>query len=160
MKKLPVSATDFWKERIARAERDGIEHYSVYLANPPLWESIITAHERIIRKETADLSVLDAGCAYGRVSQWVDNYYGVDISPDFIDIARAKYPHKSFEVADLRALPFADEQFDIAVVVSIREMIIGNLGGEVWDEMEKELKRVCKRVLVLEYVDPDNYFYL
>lgn len=136
---------------------DGIENYAVYLANPDMWSDIELQQSQIIRRECAGLKVLDAGCAYGRISEWVENYTGVDISPDFIERARAKYPGKQFAVADLRTLPFADKEFDIAVCVSIKDMVIDNLGGEVWDIMEKELHRVAKKILLIEYLEGDHF---
>jgi hypothetical protein len=36
-------------------------------------------------------------------------------------------------------------------------MIIGNLGLDVWEPMEKECKRVCKKVVTLEYGVHEDY---
>lgn len=153
----PVDKLDFWKERIEDAKRRGHEQYSVYVVNDGMWSRINRIHEKIIRKEIGNKSALDAGCGYGRISEWVPNYTGVDFSPDFIEKAQGRYPGKRFHIASLAALPFRDKEFDIALMVSVRGMIVGNLGGAVWEPMQKEIERVAQHILVLEYVDPEEY---
>lgn len=148
----PVNKLEFWKERIDNSK---VEHHSVYITSGGDWEYLNNAHKEILSQCKG--RVLDAGCGYGRWSELFDNYVGVDFSPDFIEIARKKYPNKEFVIADLKDLPFKDGEFDYAFCVSIRHMIIGNLGEEVWAKMESELKRVAKTVLLLEYTNPENY---
>jgi len=156
----PVDKEEFWKDRIEYAKQQGKPHFSVFLAHDLLWRQINEDHTRIIKEHVKDTdTVLDAGCAYGRMSEIIPgDYTGIDFSRDFIEDAKRLYPDKKFLVADLKDLPFKDKEFDIAVVVSIRHMIIANLGQEVWDKMQKELIRTCKKVLILEYGvnDKDN----
>lgn len=151
----PVDKEEFWRYRIEEAEKTRL-HYSVYISNDALWKEIETAHKEIL-EPYKDKYVLDAGCGYGRSSEWFINYVGVDFSPDFIAKAQELYPDKNFIQADLKDLPFGDDEFDMAFCISIKEMIAANLGGEVWEKMEKELKRVAKEVLILEYTNPTNY---
>lgn len=159
---LPVNEPSFWKKRLTDAKKNGHLHYSVYLANPTLWKKIYEAHKAIIEtliKE--DDWVLDAGCGYGRLAPLFKNYVGVDISPDFIAIAQ-KDQTKQFILGDLKNLTFNDNTFDWAVCTSIKAMVEDNLGKEEWELMLKELKRVAKNVLILEYGDtikgnPENY---
>lgn len=154
----PIFDLGFWKERIEGAKK-GREHYSVYVTHDADWDKINKVHKEIIGKEVKG-RVLDAGCGYGRTSEWLENYVGVDFSPDFIEIAKKKYPHKEFVVSDLRKLPFKDGEFDWAVCISIKEMVQSNMGNDEWVAMEKELLRVSKHVLILEYTSPDNYIVL
>lgn len=148
----PVSDPKFWKERLEVAKKQGHLHYSVYLAGQTLWDRIYNIHLGIIEKEIPKGStVLDIGCGYGRMSTLFDKYTGVDISPDFIQLAKETYPDKKFVCADLNKLPFKDKEFDVGFMVSVKGMIIGNLGNEAWMPMEKECKRVCKKLLILEY---------
>lgn len=150
----PVNQLDFWADRIRTAKK---EHYSVYVAGDVLWEAIRRIHEQIINEHIPkDAKVLDAGCGYGRWSTHFNNYTGVDFSPDFIKRANEKYPNKTFVCSKLESMPFKDKEFDWAIVVSVKEMIRDNLGQEAWDNIEKELKRVCKKVLILEYGDYDQ----
>lgn len=154
----PVEQVNFWKERLELAKKQGNIHYSVYLANPTLWKTINDTHKEIIQKEILPSdNVLDIGCGYGRMSELLENYTGVDISPDFIDEARKLYPTKTFMVADISKLPFDTKQFDVGVAVSIKNMILGNVGEERWLEIEREIKRVCKKVLILEYGQTEDY---
>lgn len=151
----PINKLDFWKERIETAIKP---HYSVYVIHEQGWKHIYEIHARIIKEVIPTGSkVLDAGCGYGRMSVLFDNYVGTDFSPDFIELAKKNYPQKEFVQADMKALPFKDKEFDWSVCVSIKKMIIDNLGENEWGLMEKELRRVSKKVLLLEYENPEPY---
>lgn len=151
-KPQPVSDPKFWKERLDCAKRDGHLHYSVYLAGSDLWQRIYNVHIGIINKEIPlGSKVLDIGCGYGRMSPLFEDYTGVDISPDFISLAKTTYPDRRFVLADLNKLPFKDKEFEVGFMISVKGMVIGNLGEEAWKPMEKECLRVCKKVLILEY---------
>lgn len=155
---LPVSDPAFWKKRIEEAGKSGRLHHSVYVSSDALWDTIFRAHMGVLDKEVPPgSSLLDIGCGYGRFAPMFENYTGVDISPDLIEIAKSTYPSKKFVIADLRSLPFKDKEFDVGILVSVRAMIIGNLGGEAWEPMEKECKRVCKKVIALEYGTFEDY---
>lgn len=152
----PVDKIEFWKNRIDTAVS---EHYAVYVANEPLWNRINQVHERIIKELIKDSDkVLDAGCAYGRSSIFFnkEQYTGIDFSPDFIEIAKKKYPENKFLVGNLKKLPFKAKEFDWAFCISMKRMIIDNCGDEEWDKMAKELKRVAKKVLILEYGEAED----
>lgn len=150
-----VDMLDFWKQRIETAQ---YERYSVYVCNSTQWGNIEVAHREIIKERIKpEAKVLDAACGYGRMSWHFDNYTGVDFSPDFIERAKKKYPGKNFLVADLHHLPFEKKSFDWAIGVSIKRMIRENLGPDAWIPMEKELLRVAKRILILEYENPQEY---
>lgn len=152
-----IDKKEFWAKRLMDAKSIKHIHYSVYLANDTLWSRINKAHVDVINKiiKPSD-KVLDAGCGYGRLSELFKNYIGIDFSPDFIKEAKQLYPQKTFEVQDLRKLPFKNKEFDVGLVVSVKHMIIGNMGAEAWFPMENELKRVCKKVLILEYGEMEN----
>jgi ubiquinone/menaquinone biosynthesis C-methylase UbiE len=146
----PVDKLEFWKHRIEQAQR---EHYSVYITSEADWHRINKAH--VSHFEKMNGRVLDAGCGYGRNSVYFSDYTGVDFSPDFIKLAKQKFPNKDFMVANLKELPFKDKEFDWAFCVSIKQMIRANLGEEEWLKMESELRRVAKQVMILEYEDPE-----
>ena len=149
-----IDQHSFWKERIDNADR---EHYSVFICSDDEWNRIGQIHKDIIQKETSG-KVLDAGCGYGRASEWVEDYTGVDFSPDFIELAKSKYPNKTFIQASLKGLPFKDNEFDFAFCISMKAMVVGQMGEKEWDLMEKELKRVAKKLLILEYGNPEQYW--
>jgi len=149
----PVNDIAFWKERIRTAKK---EHYSVYVCGNETWAEITKRHlSQLLEIIPGDANVLDAGCGYGRWSNLFENYTGVDFSPDFIEKARKDFPNGSFLQADLKKLPFADKVFDWSFCVSIKKMIVDNLGEQEWKEMEKELLRVSKKLLILEYEYPE-----
>lgn len=151
----PIDKLDFWKQRIDKAQK---KHYSVYISNDSLWNNINLSHEKIIKELIKpNEKVLDAGCGYGRSSIFFDNYLGIDFSPDFIELAKKEHPDKEFIVGNLKELPFKDKEFDWAFCISIKKMVEDNLGKDEWLKMEKELKRVAKKVLILEYEDYEGY---
>jgi len=151
----PIDKLDFWKERIDTAVKP---HYSVYVVHEEGWKKILNEHLLIIQNNIgAGSKVLDAGCGYGRMSEYFPNYTGIDFSPDFIEKAKKNYPDKDFRVMNLKNIEFADNEFDWVICVSIKKMIIDNLGIDEWNKMEAELKRVAKKVLILEYETPNEY---
>ena len=56
--------------------------------------------------------VADVGCGTGRLTPYLAAHgltpRGVDLSPGMVEVARRDHPGVTFEVADLRALPFPD----------------------------------------------------
>lgn len=156
----PIDDPKFWADRIASAAKSGRDHHSVYVTRDEHWARINAAHRKILSGELRPgWHVLDAGCGYGRMAELLapDAYRGVDFSPEFIDEAKRRYPRHDFLVADLKALPFSGGTFDAAFCVSIKQMVRANLGEETWDAMLAELRRVAKKVLILEYEDPEPY---
>lgn len=154
-----VNKLEFWKNRIGVAKKNNKIHYSVFLANDTIWKKLNDDHSKILEKEIKKGdNVLDAGCGYGRNSEMVksDKYIGVDFSPDFIELAKGLYPNREFMVANIKDLPFKDKEFDVGFCVSVKGMISGNLGREEWDKMQKELERVSKKLLILEYGSGDS----
>jgi ubiquinone/menaquinone biosynthesis C-methylase UbiE len=72
----------------------------------------------------ASAEVLEVGCGTGVLTRMlgglpgIEAVVGVDLAPSLLEAARelaAGLPHVRFEQADARALPFADETFDVAV---------------------------------------------
>lgn len=150
----PVNKEEFWKERLHDAKTKYPLHYSVFVTGHEQWKKINKNHQAILEKEVKDTdNVIDLGCAYGRSSEMIksDKYLGVDFSPDFIEEAKKLYPKRKFQVANLKQLPFKDKQFDVGFMVSVKAMILTNLGEDEWELIEQECKRVCKKLLILEY---------
>lgn len=152
-----VTKISFWKDRIRGAVK---RHFMVYVTSDGDWQRINYEHEKILKTEIKKTDkVLDAGCGYGRWAKLfsMENYTGVDLSPDFVEMAHLENIGYKFLEGRLESLPFQDGEFDVAFCVSIKEMIIDNCGQELWDAMQKELKRVAKKLLILEYTSPDLY---
>jgi len=161
MQKQAVSSIDFWKERLSTAKKNGQLHYSVYLCNPTRWQEIEKTHAEILKKEIQpDMRVLDAGCGFGRMAKYFNpnKYVGIDLSPDLLVEAHKANPGYIFETENLKNIPFRDLYFDVAFCISIKQMIIGNIGPQEWLKIQTELKRVAKKVILLEYEEhPENY---
>lgn len=155
---------EYWKRRLQESPPDCL-HQSVFKCDKARWELIEAKHRLILAKHIlfAD-SVLDAGCGWGRLldlmpSTWGGLYCGMDISPDFIEMARRMHidrPH-AFVCQDMLCLDHVgSKRFDWGVLISIRPMIKRHLGSEHWDKIEVNLKRVCVKLLYLEYDESDE----
>lgn len=169
----PIQDPNYWKARLDAAQRAGNLWHSVFCCGKDRWSKIEAKHREILARVVhPGWSVLDAGCGYGRLldlmpDTWHGYYLGVDSSPAFIDLAREM--HNTYEevgthmnvchflVADLRMLPsiYPDKEFDLAVMISVRPMVVRNMGQGEWDKIEAEVRRVSKRLLYLEY-DPSS----
>ena len=160
----PVTNPDYWKERLRSALLRGKLHEAVFLENETRWKAIEEKHSRILCRHIGrEDSILDAGCGYGRMldllpSYWQGLYQGIDVCKEFIDLAKAKYSvDYDFAVGSLHDMSkFADRAFDWAILISVRPMLIRNMGEEYWLKCERELKRVAKKLLYLEYDPNDN----
>lgn len=154
-----ISNPLFWRRRLEAAKRE--PHRSVFHCTLERWQTIEARHREILAATIGpEDSVLDAGCGWGRLLElmpagWIGEYLGVDLSPDFIDLAKRRSPHRQFCVGDLRDLSTSGNGWDWAILISIRGMVRRNLGEEAWTQMEAELRRVAKRLLLLEY-DPNG----
>jgi len=160
----PVDKLEFWKSRIDSSGDK--KHHSVYRCDDGLWSILEKHHVRQIRQFIKPTDrVLDIACGYGRMAKYFacENYTGIDFSPDFIDLASKQFPDYNFVVADLKKLPFKDNQFDWCFGISIKAMIVRELGDNQWLKMEQEIRRVSKKTIFLEYSDgkgnhlKDNY---
>lgn len=151
----PIFDPKFWDIRLHTASAP---HQRVFICSEETWHRVEDKHEAILLHEIKpDDSILDAGCAYGRLldllpENWKGKYLGIDLSPGYIELAQDTYPDREFRVGDLRNLQaYQTRQFDVGIMISIKQMVIDNAGIEVWDQIHAELKRVCKRLLILEY---------
>jgi len=92
------------------------------------WHSLGASHQRF-RQFWAEIdfnnrSVLDIGCGFGELARFLNkryhgvDYTGVDIVPEFIDIARKKYPNNNFIVRDILTDPMPDK-YDIVVASGV-----------------------------------------
>lgn len=156
--KKPILDPAFWRERIEYAQSRNQIRESVFRCTDDEWnETERRQRERLAASIGPSDSVLDAGCGYGRLldlmpKDWQGPYLGVDLSPDFIALARKLHPGRSFRNLDLRDLrEICSQSFNVAIASSIKGMVTDNLGKDAWAAMEAELNRVAGRLLVLEY---------
>ena len=85
-----------------------------------LWPDLLTFRTYI---PPGPLHVLDVGCGNGRQIELFDQsaitYLGVDLSPEQIKTAQARYPHQTFRVGDIQQLDIADQQYDVVTAVAV-----------------------------------------
>lgn len=148
---------NFWKERW-EANKNGEPHRAVYHCSIGQFQEIEATHRKILAKLIKpNDSILDAGCGYGRLltllpENWHGEYLGVDISTDLLEEAKRLHPSRIFMCSSLKELAgVQNKSWDWAILISIRQMIIGQVGEEDWRDVNRELVRTCKRILYLEY---------
>lgn len=150
----PTQDLNFWKQRIK--ETGSVESG---MAVGFHWPVIDSVHKEYIKEYIEPgAKILDAGCGYGRISAWFEDeqYTGVDFLEEFIEEARKRHPNKKFVLSNLDKLPFKDKEFDWAILISVRVVIRSDPNGEEkWKKVEKELKRVSKKIMILEYGNSD-----
>lgn len=166
-----ISDPRYWARRLREAQSKGLLHEAIFKVNLDRWRLIEDKHREILKAHLKKVvSVLDCGCGWGRLltlapTDWNGGYVGVDLSPDFVNLARKNFPTKDFVVGDLRDLSFLSDyaplhagpgdKFDLAVLISIRPMIRRNLGDEVWAKVEAEIRKWAAKILYLE-CDPED----
>lgn len=159
----PILDQMYWKARLDAAEERQELWKAVFICTKERWLAIGLKHREILTRHIKPSdSVLDCACGYARlpdmfpVTPWKRDYLGIDISQDFIDLAKIRYPTYSFAQGDLRDLSWLNRsncRYDWAVMISVRPMVIRNLGQTVWDQMEAQIRTVATKLLYLEY-DP------
>lgn len=166
--KRPILDLEFWRKRLFDARR-GELHHAVYVCPKAEWDAICERHRKILAETIRPTDkILDCGCGWGRLldlmpldwhmrSLHSHQYLGVDLSPDFIQLAKELRPQHYFLVGDLRRLhEVTNGGYDIAVLISVRGMVIRELGRDVWNEMEIQIRKVAKRLLYLEYTPGED----
>jgi SAM-dependent methyltransferase len=162
VKKLKVDDADFWRHRINTAFALGKPPwFAVYETDEGTWQKIHGESIGLLQRHvTPQMKVLDAGCGIGSVYEVLRDagladsiyYEGVDISPDFVEIAEVRNPDATFRRGDLRAMPFySNGEFDVAIVRSVRGMIRDQIDDRYWNAIEREVKRVSVSQLIVDY---------
>ena len=149
----PIFDPAYWAKRLKDANQ---LFHAIYKCDKLRWLQVEAKHRSILAATIGPgESVLDAGCGYGRLltlmpDDWHGSYLGVDLSPDFIALAKHRFPERLFTVGDLRQLDLPNV-FHWAVLISIRPMVARNCGIEVWQKIEQRLKLAADKLLFLEY---------
>lgn len=101
--------------------------------------------------------ILDVGCGDGavlrdflRYGAKPDNLTGVDLLEDRIKVARRLSPHLHFQVADARALPFADGSFDLALTFTLFSSL---KDADLRKQIASEIQRVLRPGAVILWYD-------
>ncbi len=146
----------YWAERLDLAIGKDALHRSVFEVGDQQWAEITERRRKHLKVILPTDSVIDIGCAWGwnrdcMATTYRGFYTGIDICPQFLEMARERHPADLWFLMDARLLQYADNSFDVAVLGSIKGMLISHKGMDAWQEVEKEVSRVAKKLLILEY---------
>lgn len=105
----------------------------------------------LLREVGADMAVLDVGCGNGMMSPYILEkgafYFGLDISEELIEIARARYSKDikkgkaTFIIGEASELPLQDEEFDFVISFAVLHHIpSGELRKKFFDEIFRVLR--------------------
>lgn len=153
----PILEPSYWRRRLAAARS---LHHSIFVCGDDVWQKIEQKHREILQRHIQpDDAVFDAGCGYGRLVNMLPashrgEYLGVDLCPDFVAMARKSHPRKQFFTCNLLEAgwdAYLANDFDWAVMISMRPMLIRNLGEEAWGRIREKVLQVADRILYLEY---------
>jgi SAM-dependent methyltransferase len=147
-----------FEAREAGARDRRVAEYDRFAAERDRWRAKNAAYyrniERLVRFVVPPgANVLEIGCSTGELLAALapKRGTGIDISPSLVDIARRKYPHLEFAVADAETLDapeLAQRTFDYIVMSDV----VGSL-HDVWSAF-RALRRVCHartRIVVTYY---------
>lgn len=102
--------------------------------------------EEIQNSFAKDAEILDVGCGYGRMLEWLweagyRNLHGADFSPNMITAASERLPLEvDLQVAKASGLPYADQSMDVV-------LLYGVLTCFADPKEDAESLRECYRVL-------------
>lgn len=93
------STIDYWNNAAKDPEVD-----KKYICDIP-WEDCQLA------KGSLPMPTLDLGCGIGRMMENNSDYYGIDISPEMIKLAKKRKPKAHFKVCNGKTIPYKDKMF-------------------------------------------------
>jgi ubiquinone/menaquinone biosynthesis C-methylase UbiE len=89
-----------------------VDHLAGALEEMPTDRAVLSLFCELTLAADLGAAVGDVGCGTGRLAPYLAaqglSPHGVDLSPEMVRVAQRDYPDLSFEVADLRDLPFGD----------------------------------------------------
>lgn len=89
-----------------------VGHLAGWLEDMPVERSVLSLFGELTLAAGLGADVADVGSGTGRLAPYLMGLglrpHGVDLSPEMVRVARRDHPDATFDVGDLRALPFAD----------------------------------------------------
>ncbi|MFX0142281.1 MAG: class I SAM-dependent methyltransferase [Candidatus Hodarchaeota archaeon] len=86
-------------------------------------------------------NILEVGCGTGRWAKYMlnknVNYYGVDISPMMLDIAKTNVPEGNFFLTDGGKLNFSNNYFDLVFTITVLHHI-------PYDKKKNMIREICR----------------
>jgi SAM-dependent methyltransferase len=122
---MPTYAQQVWGDD----EAYGKVFYARAIGEAPEMESSKATAKKLKGLVTAETRLLDVGCGSGHYLRTLRrecalsfNYQGVDITPQYIELAQkafAKDSHAQFTVSPVESLPFPDQSFDVVMCCNV-----------------------------------------
>jgi ubiquinone/menaquinone biosynthesis C-methylase UbiE len=117
------------------------------------YNKLVRQQYRTILQQLKVPAMLEVGCGPG-----VDyvgaiktipgiNYTGVDLTTTMVEYCRKTFPSASFIQADIKQLPFTENQFDLVYCKDVLNHL------DQWQDAFRELMRVSKKYVLV------NFFY-
>lgn len=88
---------------------------------------------------TLDGRVLEIGCGVGRLIE--DGYYGIDLTPGMLEIAKKRKPKGNYKLCDGRTIPHKDKYFDSVYCV----LLFQHIPFDAVESYISEASRVLKK---------------
>lgn len=137
------------EEQKVWATPDSITFYQTHRNKPEeLYPSERFFLPDVLKEVTA---CLDIGCATGGFSRIMKSfnpslrYVGVDIIPQFIELAKMIYPDSEFYVGDGINLPFASDSFELVFSTGILHL------NSHYKEIVRSAYNLCSRYLLCDF---------
>lgn len=144
-----VQFEKWWLERYSKIAREEKEDYKILFSTKESIENyqryFFEYFKNNIKKDNSKSRLLDSGCGLGTYSEIFAQkgfqVYGVDYTPEIIDVAKKRVNEKkiNFLVADIYNLPFSDNFFNMIVCLSVLQYV-----SDVKNVLA-EAKRVLKK---------------
>jgi len=166
----PILDEEYWKGRYLRYGKKQL-HHSIFRCPKEVWDKVEQRHKEMLESLILPHQrILDIGCGYGRLldmlpENWRGMYVGIDLCHQFLELAREKHPGDNFFQCDFTKpirpqIPTDDPEvfppyFEVGVAISIKPMIIRNLGEGVWETVRANIDELCCSTIILEYDEDD-----
>ncbi len=115
-----------------------------------------TLHKWINNSKISSKTVLEVGCASGRLTLHLSKIgykpIGVDLSINSIQLAQDNYPKLTFEQQDVTDLSYADNSFDNVIAASVINIVSNK------QEALSEMLRVCENGGKISVLVPEKSF--
>lgn len=138
------------------------QHDSADYPEHPLWNRLRLARNWL---PSGASDILDAGCAWGYGTRFFADpgrrVYGVDGSAEFIEVARARYPHIDFRCESLESLSLTSDSIHYVICADVLEHVSDPV--ESLNQMHRVLRPGGHLFLstphrgLFGFLDPYNY---
>ena len=106
-------------------------------------------YEQIAKEIESGLTILDVGCGIGKLYEFVDHdmYKGIDITQEFLDVARERHPGISVGIGNILNISYRNYLYDVVVCRAVLE----HLNYYDVETAIRELVRVAKHRVIISF---------